>query len=446
MKTKNLSNQFSNLIFYLLILLLPTQFGKHFWPSFAFVSGVQVDYLSPTLYFTDILIILLFLSTALNKRFSISHFSFSIDFPFVKLSHRSRNAKWQMVNGKFALLVIITLIISTVFSKYPISAGYGTLKLLEMLFFGWYVATHVNKKNIKTIAFLFCFPLFFESLLAIAQFAKQGSLDSIFYFFGERTFTGQTPGIANVSLAGELQLRPYGTFPHPNVLAAYLLIGIIFVSSSMYHVVSKKRAFVWITIIVSAIALLLSLSRIAILLGVVFGIFFIIQKLRFHKKKIKPIFYVLLPTCYLLLVLSPLGSRFTSFSLGDEAVTQRAFLMQQATIMIAQSPLFGVGLHNFFYHLSSATLWQNPYLLLQPVHNIYLLIAAETGLVGLGLFLYFIFLTYKKLQSKKSIIHNSCFMLLSIILVLGLFDHYFLTLQQGQLLFAFVLGLCWMKQ
>lgn len=432
MKTKNLISQFSNFIFYLLILLLPTQFGKHFWPPFAFVSGVRVDYLSPTLYLTDILIILLFI-LCLKKI-------------YIKL---------KSVNHLFLVICFLFLILNIYFAQNPLSAVYGLLKLLEMIFFGWYVATHVNKKNIKTIALLFCSPLFFESLLAIGQFFHQGSLNSIFYFFGERTLTGQTPGIANVSLAGELKLRPYGTFPHPNVLAGYLTIAMVIVISNfkfsreagsrMKTIIGTnfKKVFISTTILVGTIALFLTMSRVAIILWIVFCLFFFIQGVWFHKKKIKSIFYVLLPTCYMLLVFSPLGSRFTNFSLGDEAVVQRTFLMQQAGTMIVTHPLFGVGLHNFFYYLPPASMWQNPYLLLQPVHNIYLLIAAETSLIGLGLFLYFIFLTYKRLQSKKFIIHNSYFIILSIVLTLGLFDHYFLTLQQGQLLFAFVLGLCW---
>src|SRR6266704_691714 len=59
-----------NLLFSLLILFLPTQFGKHFWPSFSIIQGIRVDYLSPTLYFTDILIILLFLVWLINNLLS----------------------------------------------------------------------------------------------------------------------------------------------------------------------------------------------------------------------------------------------------------------------------------------------------------------------------------------------------------------------------------------
>lgn len=413
---------FQRLLFYLIILFLPTQFGKHFWPLFAFVSGIRVDYLSPTLYFTDILLILLFI-LCLKKIY----------------------LQLKSVNLLFLVACFLFLVINIFLAKEPLSAAYGVIKLLEMIFFGWYVATHINKKNIQTITLLFCFSMLFESVLAIWQFIKQGSVNGLFYFFGERTFTGQTPGIANTSLNGSLVLRPYGTFPHPNVLAGYLLIGILFIESRIMNYESwKKRTFFFCVILLSSIALFLTMSRVAILLWIVFLVQFLIKSKLFNKYKLVALACI----CSIggIILLSPLESRFTSFSFGDEAVTQRAFLMQQATMIIAHAPFLGVGLHNFFYYLSPTSLWQNPYLLLQPVHNIYLLIAAETGLIGLGVFIYFLVLTYKRIQKKKSIIHNSCFILLSIVLILGFFDHYFFTLQQGQLLLAFVLGLCWSKQ
>src|SRR4051812_29891213 len=51
-------HNFSSLLYFLLLLLLPTQLGKHFWPPFAFVHGLRIDYLSPTVYLTDLLLLL----------------------------------------------------------------------------------------------------------------------------------------------------------------------------------------------------------------------------------------------------------------------------------------------------------------------------------------------------------------------------------------------------
>src|SRR5258708_34693956 len=67
--------KFERLIFSLLILLLPTQFGKHFWPDFTIVSGIRIDYLSPTVYVTDLLLLLLIIFFLLRKikKFRIKH-------------------------------------------------------------------------------------------------------------------------------------------------------------------------------------------------------------------------------------------------------------------------------------------------------------------------------------------------------------------------------------
>jgi len=100
-----------------------------------------------------------------------------------------------------------------------------------------------------------------------------------------------------------------------------------------------------------------------------------------------------------------------------------------------------VGLNNFIVHLPQFYQSGSVYLL-QPVHNIFLLVAAETGLVGLVIFLWFLILTFKKLLITNYYLLITA---LIVILVLGLFDHYWLTLQQNQLLVAIVFGLSWSR-
>ena len=115
---------------------------------------------------------------------------------------------------------------------------------------------------------------------------------------------------------------------------------------------------------------------------------------------------------------------------GDESITQRESLVQSSEAMIKNHPIFGVGLNNFLTNLPA-------FEKVQPVHNIFLLVLSETGIVGISFFLWFLIKTIKKVQSSYLLLLISC------LLSLGMFDHYFLTLQQGQLLFAIILGLCW---
>lgn len=136
---------------------------------------------------------------------------------------------------------------------------------------------------------------------------------------------------------------------------------------------------------------------------------------------------------------TPLGARFTDISWTDESIVQRESLIQSSIAMIKDNPVFGVGLNNFLINLPSSEI-------IQPVHNIFLLVASETGVFVLGFFIWFLIKIYRRINDKGlRIKKNPSFIIypLSFILILGMFDHYFLTLQQGQLLFSFVLGLCW---
>lgn len=418
------------LIFYLLILFLPTQSGKHFWPDFSIVSGIRVDYLSPTLYVTDILIILIFI-LSVAKIFS----------------HRLIGL-WQTIFNFKLFFFLAFLLIGIFLSKSPLAGVYGLLKFLEFLFLGFYTAINFKKFGLKNIMLLFSAGVVFESLLAIAQYFKQESLGDIFYLFGERTFNLATPGIANASLNGFLILRPYGTFSHPNVLAGYLTIVMAIVVSNLKSQISNmKKLFYYLIIMIGTVALFLTLSRVAILLWLmVIGSWVIVRGIKKIKLKTS-IFYILFSIFSLLLISfifanSSFRYRFTNINLSDESIVQREILIGNSISMIKDHPTFGVGLNNFLINLPSYQPQQPALFYLQPVHNIFLLIASETGIIGLGFFLWFLLFTYKRIISQP-LIHNSLFIILSSVLILGMFDHYFLTLQQGQLLLALVFGLCW---
>jgi UDP-N-acetylmuramyl pentapeptide phosphotransferase/UDP-N-acetylglucosamine-1-phosphate transferase len=65
---------------------------------------------------------------------------------------------------------------------------------------------------------------------------------------------------------------------------------------------------------------------------------------------------------------------------------------------------------------------------------------SETGAIGLvfvlSIFIKSVVMILKKKQNKVYIL-----MLIFAIIFLGMFDHYFLTLQQGQLMLAFIIGI-----
>lgn len=406
--------QNDKLLFSLLILSLSTQFGKHVWPSWAYVNGQQIDYLSPTLYVTDLLVGLIFIWMLFQKKLKIS---------------------------PFFLIFVCVFSLSIFFSQSPLPGWYWLLKFLELSFFSWYISTQ-HLPSSKVLSFLFAGGILFQTTLALFQYIFQHSLGGLFYFFGERTFSASTPGIANVSLGGQLVLRPYGTLPHPNVLAGFLLVSLfLFLAFSG----KQKKLIVYVVVLLAAMGIILSLSRGAFLALALCSVVFLFRK--FFKKQLKHRHIMLLGILFFILgtgvaVLSPLFfQRFLTLPF-DESITLREQLFSAAWALFTTHSFLGVGPNNFL-----SSLVQFHILRIQPVHNIFVLFLVETGLLGgiiISIFFIKLFIKLKEIHPTLSLEkRDSLFwVLLSFlaICITGLFDHYWLTLQQGQLLFFLVIG------
>lgn len=404
-------------LFVLLIFLLPVQLGKHFWPDFSLIFGIRVDYLSPTIYLTDILVLLLLMLWGVerlkNSKFKIakSKYTFKILKRFL-----------------FPFLVFCFLLVNAFLAQNQGAAFYKLLKITEFGLLGLYIAK--NKLLITKYQLPITLAVIYSSLIAIAQFINQASLGGIFWLFGERTFNIQTPAIALGEVSGRLFLRPYGTFSHPNSLAGFTLIVLILL---LGNAKSTNQLIHKLSYLLGLLALVLSFSRSAWLAGVISILLLTAHQI--WKKRIGTLliaFFIIFLIFFIILFSCP---RF----LIDEPLVQRLQLIKVSYEMIKSNPLSGVGLNNFIVRLPD--FWEsNSIRLLQPVHNIYLLIATETGLVGLAIFLWFLILTIRRLLHYRL---TRLLVALNAILLLGLFDHYWLTLQQNQLLFSLVLGLIW---
>jgi O-antigen ligase len=108
--------------------------------------------------------------------------------------------------------------------------------------------------------------------------------------------------------------------------------------------------------------------------------------------------------------------------------------------LIKSQPLLGVGVGNYVpalqqrYQLEP---WQY-----QPAHNIFIFIGAELGLIGLILFLAILFIIVYRLKNiSLDPLSITLIGLGFVFLFMGQLDHYFVTIQQGRLMFVTILGL-----
>jgi len=394
MKTIKKSKQhnrrfFNNFLFFLFLFFLPTQLGKHWFFSFSYLSGIRVDYLAPTLYLTDIVVILL------------AFINYQAVFHFLK--------------QKKILLVLFLLLINLFLSSSFFTSIYRYIKLLKLLI----VFALFQKKIIKEKAVLsaFFFGALIQFVLVIMQFLSKHSLQGIFYFLGERLINLSIPGIAKIAFNGIEFLRPYGTFSHPNSLAGfYLLLYFYFLTEKKYNKFFLLKKFF---LLISSCLVFISFSKVAIITYLILNTLYLIVRER-KRGFCRP--------CFLakLIILFIVSAVFLQGQTDPLTIAKRWELINNSWLIIKRHFLFGVGLGNYLTAQNSFPS-KISFNFNQPVHNIFLLFLAEVGLIITGITFYLLFPWLKMLWKKK-------YLLILAVLMTGFFDHYWLTLEQNFLL------------
>jgi len=317
-------------------------------------------------------------------------------------------------------------------------ALYKWLKYLEVSLLSLYIARNIDLvKDLGKIMYFLSISILFESVLGITQFIKQSSLFN-YLPLGETQFTSGTPQIAKASFSGIMKVLPYGTFPHPNILGGFLALVLPFIIFKAIRIKNSdsclsrsSRLAGWYGIILLGTGtLLLTRSNSALLafsIGIL-GLIWIMQKRR--------LFLYFFISLLLLFFVFP-------GNLSRGSLSQRLELNRIAVEMTKENPILGVGLNNFTYRLEDYGSISTSVRLLQPVHNVFLLVSSEMGIPALLTFSLFIgLLLFRLLKAKKlSVISYQLSVALIQLVILGFFDHYLLTIQQGLLLFAVTVGL-----
>lgn len=391
------------ILVYALVFLFPSQLALHFWPSFAYVFGIRIDYLAPTVFFTDLL------------------------FLIVLILRRESFFEWTQQYRKYLLFFVLFAALNIFFSKAPIISFLKWLKILEGVLLSIFIFKEKNslgKENI--IKALFCSAVFF-SLIGISQFVLGGTT-GLFYLLGERSFYIGSAGLALVQISGRDYLRAYSVFPHPNALAGYLgALIILFAGEGLFI----RNIFFKIGLLIIFLAFLLTFSLSA-LIGLSLSLFVLaLSKRGVRNILIMTIYYGLVVLSLLLPIFS---SRILPFavSFGSKAL-ERLDFAHIAGRIISEKFWIGTGLNTFILNIPNfkgilAYSW-----VLQPVHNIFLLIFSETGIGGV-IILFLIILNF--LKSKNTVLQT----IFLFVVVTGFLDHYWLTLQQNILLIFFLTG------
>ena len=337
-------------------------------------------------------------------------------------------------------------------------AFYRFIKLLEFVGLYFYVRYNfVALYSLKKFWQWFIAGAALQSVVAVAQFLTQKSLG--LKFFAESPLAPDLAGVAKIVVDGAKIIRAYGLVPHPNILAAMLIVAIFGLVYLWFRTRptptifpfpregEKKRG--WFVIFLFAlfsVALFFTFSRSVIIVGGVLFLLWLTSLWRAAKEYHRPIIFIcillFMVYCLLFIVYFPyVSARYDLTALPEnQAVNLRFFYNQAALDFVNASPWLGVGQGNFTVALRQA--FSLPDWQYQPAHNIYLLAAAENGWPALLAFLAFLFLTVRSVWlCRKDLSANCLLFIVYCLLLIGLFDHFLWDLQPGQILFWLMLGL-----
>lgn len=270
----------------------------------------------------------------------------------------------------FLLYCIITILIGML-NTVNISGIVELVRLFIIIITGITISTAFNNE---------------ESIIKFLTFWAVGSLISsiysIIYFYLNGFEIHQLLGIANDSVKQfyDMKFSSSPLFEDPNNFASYLILSIFLtwgLLKSKIKVLSKIK--IKIIIFFQVVSLILTLSRsayIGVLVAIIINI--CLNKKMKNLKIIKGVIFLIMSFVVVLGVVNIFSSDYSAMS--------RLGLWSAAINMSISNPIFGVGLANFpiyfLEYVNTNLLMVNPH-----PHNLFLRISAETGVIGLILFL-----------------------------------------------------------
>lgn len=330
---------------------------------------------------------------------------------------------WNPKRYCWLLLVVLVLVINVCVALRPEVAIYGVFSWLVVAGLAVFVA---RNKIDKWLGWGLVVGLGLNLFLSVMQVLGQRSLGGMWWWWGERTFSIATGGIARWEWGNFVGLRPYGTFSHPNSMGGFALIAAVV----MWGLKTGKRV-KYIGLVLAVVLAGLSFSQAVwgglVLAGVSWW---------WLKKDCVWRRWVLVGIVGGMVMVGTVGELL--FSYQASFWERRHILAAAAVKMVQERPIWGVGMDNFVVGVADKLTKNESVYWLQPVHNGILLVLAETGLVGGGIFLWGVVKLVKRAVRQKEKMY---LVALLVTFWLATWDHYVLTLQQNQLLLGILIGI-----
>ncbi len=303
------------------------------------------------------------------------------------------------------------LFVPAVFSTFfALDASYGAFELLRMfemfLFFLVVVNYLKTDRQLKIVLVILGVDVAIQSIVAVMQFWNPWGMYDLLATFGIYM------GISHATPYDPTSpIRACGTTGYCNFLAGFFEMTLpLFASLFFFYPMSKplKRAIIAL-LALSLVALLTTFSRGGLAAMAVAAVALLVigvrrfPELGRHALRVSAIVGVQIAIIFALLSEKLfMRVRFFMETMEDEV---RIALMRNAFEMIKHNPLVGVGLNNYPEAFFTYEVTGLEFEMLFPVHNTWLLITSEQGIIGLGAFL--LFMLYIFYDARRAVRETS---------------------------------------
>jgi len=511
---KNFKLQPEIWFFYGFLLTFTLTIRKVLW--FFPLRGEFNEYSGAYLYLSDIflgLIIIAWIIIILYNKIDI--LSMLYDVPPQKQKDCST---WNnsLLRGKRETLIYILLplvlvawsFISLIWAENEIVTIFRSVKMLEFYllyifvlirFFCWNTKNNVPRGTLlKKIFGLVMIIGLFQAIIGIGQFILQHSIG--LFWLKESLISSNISGVAKVIFNGEVFIRAYGLFPHPNILGGFLLFSILISlfyykmfhsggnvppqkqencstpeAKGLFHVeqsfapgqawnmlYGKYGTIIFKLILgVQLLVLILTFSKSAIIglfLGLIYFAYVSSRKecstwniprdkrgtfFSYLRKKKRLILATSLIIVFAFIVAKPDLHSFFTKSLNDRWVYIN---VSRGTIW--DNPILGIGSGQFVINMENMLIIKENWML-EPVHNVFLLVWSELGIIGFFILILFIGFILKgmfhvehsteQVRNMPELAKTFGAIFVGLLFVM-FFDHYLWDIQQGSFLLWMTMG------
>ena len=360
----------------LLVLTIPFNPCFHIIRDQSFKFGIGLKF-----YTSDLVVILIFIYLFISNCFDIRE------------RHNCPTSIWQL-----ALPLLLWIIAGAISFIPAVNKSIAIIELIRMLrifliFFAIYKLVD-KPEDFRLIA-----------ISLVIAFAIQAALVSMEYFAGHPLL--RLPGESREADIAGLLFRPSGSMGHSSNFAKLASLCLPICLAFIY-VIQKNiwRIVVGLVLVTGLVSLIFTVSRAGFatsIFGLVWVSLLILKNKR--RKAVKIVVPIIMLFIGMGLAWSLGGSRFMSRIQWDQgSALSRPQMYSVAWNVIKSHPFLGVGLNNYtlvasYYDNTPSAISINfPH----PVHNIFLLHAAEMGILGAAFFIWFLFATISKAFKHSS--------------------------------------------